>query len=112
MTRPEIPTGDDRRPETDAKERARIKRLDRQIGEIMGSDAYIDALEEAQSGEAVRAKVKENPKAFFEAKGIRFPDEVELEYGEGNSWYCCGWYYLRNRYGNVIGYRRYCNYYW
>ncbi len=104
--------GDDRRPKMKPEERARMRRLDRQLVEIGGSDAFLDALEEAQSDEAVRAKVKENPKAFFEAKGIRFPDEVEVEFGEESSYYYCCVYPMYNWWGSRIGYKRYCHYYY
>lgn len=102
----------DRRPQINPEGRARLKRLDRQVSDIGVGDAYLDALEESRTDETALAKVKADPKAYFEGKGVRFPDEVEVEYKEGDSYsYCCH-YYLYNRWGSRIGLVRRCVYYY
>ena len=102
----------DRRPQIDPEGRARLRRLDKQVSDIAVSDAFLDALEESSTDETARAKVKADPKKYFEGKGIRFPDEVEVEYGEGDSYYYCCGYPLYNRWGSRIGYVRRCVYYY
>ena len=49
--------GQKRGSETDVKDRGRLKRLERAVHDIMGSDAFLEALEEARTDETALAKV-------------------------------------------------------
>lgn len=107
-----MPQDEDRRPQINPEGRARLRRLDRQVSDMAGSDVYLDALEESRTDEASLAKVKADPKAYFEGKGIRFPDEVEVEYKEGDSSHYHNTYPIYNWWGTRIGHRTYCIYYY
>lgn len=98
-----------RGPEKDARDRGRQKRLDKQVHDAMGSQRFIDALEEARTDPGALGELKANPKAFLKGKGVGIPDEdeIEIEFTEENSWSVCWCYYW--------WYYRYCccyHYYW
>ncbi len=82
-----------RGPEKNARDRGRAMRLDKEIHNIMGSEAFIDVLEEARADKEALAKFKVNPKAHLKGKGIAISDEVEVEFAEEASWHCCFYYY-------------------
>ncbi len=67
--------GQKRGPETDAKDRGRLKRLERAVHDIMGSDAFLEALEETRTDGRALAELKANPKAHLGRKGIGIPEE-------------------------------------
>ncbi len=90
--------GQKRGPETDVKDRGRLKRLERAVHDIMGSDAFLEALEEARTDGRALAELKANPKAHLGRKGIGIPEEVEVEFSEESPWcvyLCYYWWWYR-----------------
>ena len=86
--------GQQRGPETDPKDRARMKRLDRQISDIMESDAFLDVLvEDTTDGQAL-ASMKANPRAHLQGKRVTIPDEVDVDCTEGSIFSLCYSYYF------------------
>jgi len=78
--------GQRRGPETDPGERGRLKRLQREVGKIVESDAFVDAIVESHRDEKARAALKANPKAHLKGKGVVFPDEVDVKVTEESPW--------------------------
>ena len=81
-------------PETDPKDRARARRLDKVVNDVLGSDAFYDLLEEVGTDEMAMAELKANPRAHLKRKGISIPEEVEVEVtGEATCIkVCSGWW--------------------
>ena len=87
-----------RGPETDPKDRGRLRRLQREVGKVMGSDVFVDSIEEARTDAKAMAALKANPRAHLKSKGVAISDEVEVEVTEESSWcltLCYYWWWLR-----------------
>ena len=82
------------RPAGDPKRRDEFRRMGRQVHDIVGADAFLDALVEVERDERARGQLKANPKAHLQGKGLRIPDEVEVGVSEGSNciWLCSGWW--------------------
>ncbi|MDA2937083.1 hypothetical protein MYX75_02320 [Acidobacteria bacterium AH-259-A15] len=57
--------GKPRGPEKDAEDRGRLRRLQKEVHGIVGSDAFLDAVEEARTDPGALAKLRANPKAHL-----------------------------------------------
>lgn len=94
-----MPAGKQRGPEKDPKDRGRLKRLEKQVHDIVESDAFLDAIAEAATDEKALGELKANPKAHLERKGVKkLPDEVEVEFSEESPWcirICFGWWFFK-----------------
>lgn len=85
-------------PETDPKDRGRLKRLQRQVRDIMGNDAFVDAIVEAATDGKAMAALKANPRAHLKGKRITVPDELDVEFSEESPWcigLCYSWWIFR-----------------
>lgn len=84
--------------ETDPIDRAQATDSERQVHESVMSDAFLDAVDEAESDERVWAAFKANPKAHLQGKGISIPEDVFLEATERSPhcyWWCWTWWCFR-----------------
>ena len=87
-----------RGPEKDPKDRGRLKRLSKQVNDLMDSDTFIDALVECATDEKALAELRANARSYFRGKGSNIPDEVEVEFIEESQWcfiICVGWWIFR-----------------
>ena len=93
-------------PEKRAKDRNRLRGVGVELQATVLGDAFIDALEGARKRKSTRDLLKANPKAYLQGKGVNIPNDVEVEFTEGNSWLVCFYYYYWYWYYRV----QYC--YW
>ena len=100
----DIRTGQGKGPETDPSDRERYRRLQRELLNILTSDAYLDTVAEHEENEGKHAEFKADARAQLQAKGIRIPDEVEVEvsvsevsnpYRQCCHYECHGWWLWR-----------------
>lgn len=74
------------RPAGDPKRRDEFRGMGRQVHDIVGGDAFLDALVEVERDESARGQLKANPKAHLQGKGLRIPDEMSVEFTEEPDW--------------------------
>lgn len=67
-------------------QRDQIRRIGNQLHDIVGSDAFLDAVVEFAAGERALARLKANPRAHLKGKGLRIPDEMSVEFTGGTPW--------------------------
>ena len=87
--------GQRRGPETDPKDRGRLRRLQKEMSRVMQSDDFTDSLVEARADGKAMAALKANPRAHLKGKGVALPDEVDVEVTEESPWcivICFGWW--------------------
>ncbi len=89
-----MPNGQRTGPETDPKDRARLRRMDKEINDIMGSDAFLDVLVEATTDDNALKALMANPKAHLQGKRITVPDEVDVTCSKGSVFTLCYSYYF------------------
>lgn len=90
--------GKQRGPETDPKDRGRLRRLQREVSRVMQSDDFVDSLVEARTDEKAMAALKANPRAHLKSKRVTVPDEVDVEVTEESSicvTLCFYWWWIR-----------------
>jgi hypothetical protein len=71
-----------RGPEQDPSDVERVRRLEKELDEIMDSDAFRGAMAESARDTTARAKAAANPRAYLQSKGIRLPEGVEVKFSE------------------------------
>ncbi|MHC4179348.1 MAG: hypothetical protein ACYSWU_17685 [Planctomycetota bacterium] len=82
----------DKGPSSDPKAVADFKRLSREAGNAITSDAMLDAAEEAMADATIRKNFKADPKAHLAQKGVRIPEEVKVDVSEkANPLFCWSW---------------------
>lgn len=84
--------------ENDPKDRAQLSLLGRQVHEIIMSDAFLGAVDEAEADQSVWAALKADPKAHLQGKGISIPEDVFVEATERSPhcyWWCWTWWCFR-----------------
>ncbi len=82
-------------PEDDQSDLERIKRVEKEIDDMMASDVARAIAQEVRRNPKALSELKANPKALLQRKGLRIPEGVEVEVREEASWcyYYC--YYAR-----------------
>lgn len=74
----------ERQARADPRALARSQALAQQVRNIMDSDAFFDVTEQAATDERVFEEMQADPKAYLQSKGIRVPDEVDVELAGGS----------------------------
>ncbi len=82
-----------RGPEQDPKEVERVRRLEKELDDIMDSDAFRRVAAEVTKDASVKSELKANPKGLLERKGIRIPEGVDVRHTEEYS-HCICFVYL------------------
>ena len=80
-------------PEANAKQRARMRGLAKNLHDIATSDEFLDAVEEVRLDPVKRGRLKANPRAYLQRKGVKSPRNVDVDLKEGASWLVCFYYY-------------------
>ncbi len=71
-------------PTSEPLNRTRLGQMTRQMHEDLTSDTLLDAVEQASSNPRVLAEFKADPRAHLESRGLRIPDEIEVDVTEGS----------------------------
>ena len=82
---------------SDPTDRPGFMRLAQKANGLMTSDAFLDAISEAERNDEIRKKIEADPKGFLRGKGVELPDDIDVTIEEG-SWcvcYCWGWWIFR-----------------
>ena len=76
----DIRTGQSQSPETDPSDRGRYRRLQRELQNILTSDAYLDTVAEHEENEGSHAEFKADARASFKRKESVFPMKLRSRY--------------------------------
>lgn len=73
-------------PERGPERRRELKRLGSQVHDVVGNDAFLDALVELAEDERAVGQLRANPRTHLRGKGLPIPDEMSVEFTEGPPW--------------------------
>lgn len=77
---------DQQQKELDMGRRGISRRLGRKLHDIVMNEVFFRSLEEASEDNSILARLKENPKAYLQARGISVPDGASVNFSDGPPW--------------------------